>query len=218
VVIVWKFSGVLLYAAGVTVWISWLALVLAALFGGAVGCARTARWWPLRAIATFYTELFRSIPTLVQLFFVYYGITFILSIDLSPFAAATIGLGLEASALLSEVVRSGLQSVGKGQREAALSSGLRAWQVALYVVWPQAIRVMIPSAVGVYVSTLKASSLASVIGYVELTRASLLVRESTRGGLNGLVVLCVAAFMYVIICYAISFSGALLERRFGYVH
>jgi His/Glu/Gln/Arg/opine family amino acid ABC transporter permease subunit len=217
-VIVWKFSSVLLYAAGVTVWISWLALVLAALLGGAIGYARTARWWPVRAIATFYTELFRSIPTLVQLFFVYYGITFIFSIDLSPFVAATIGLGFEASALMSEVVRSGLQSVGKGQREAALSSGLRAWQVALYVVWPQAIRVMIPSAVGVYVSTLKASSLASVIGYVELTRASLLVRESIRGGPSGLVVICVAALMYVILCYAISFSGALIEKRFGYVH
>jgi His/Glu/Gln/Arg/opine family amino acid ABC transporter permease subunit len=218
VVIVWKFSGVLLHAASVTVWISWLALVLAAIVGGAVGYARTSPWLPLRAIATFYAELFRSIPTLVQLFFVYYGITFIFSIDLSPFVAATIGLGLEASALMSEVVRSGLQSVGKGQREAALASGLRAWQVALYVVWPQAIRVMLPSAVGVYVSTLKASSLASVIGYVELTRAGLLIRESTRGGLGGLFVLCVVALMYVIICYVISFSGALLEKRFGYVH
>src|SRR4029079_18348215 len=130
--------------------ISWLALIVAGVFGAVVGYYRTSVSWWLRSIATIYTEFFRSIPTLVQLFFVYFGITFIFSLDLSPFAAATIALGLEGSALMSEVVRSGLQSVGKGQVEAARSSGLTGWQVGRYVVWPQAIRVMIPPAVSIY--------------------------------------------------------------------
>lgn len=213
--IVWKFSGVLLHATLVTLWISWLALVVAAIAGTIVGYGRLARWWWVRWLATAYTEFFRSIPTLVQLFFVYFGITFIFNLDLSPFVAATVALGLEASALMSEVVRGGLQSVGRGQREAALATGLRPWQAALYVVWPQAIRVMIPPGVSVYVSTLKASSLASVIGYVELTKAGLLIRESSRGGL--LIMVAVAA-IYVIINYAISLLGTVIERRFRYAH
>jgi His/Glu/Gln/Arg/opine family amino acid ABC transporter permease subunit len=119
-------EGVLVQGTLTTLWISWLALIVAAVLGGAVGYARTTRWWWLRAVATAYAEFFRSIPTLVQLFFVYYGITFIFSVGLSPFAAATIALGFEGSALMSEVVRSGLQSVGKGQSEAARATGARA--------------------------------------------------------------------------------------------
>jgi polar amino acid transport system permease protein len=215
VVIVLEFAEVLLRAAGVTLWISWLALLLAALIGSIVGLARTSRLRPLRWVAQAYTEFFRSIPTLVQLFFVFYGATFVFGIDLSPFAAATIGLSMEASALMSEVVRSGIQSVASGQREAALSSGMRAWQVQRYVIWPQAIRVMIPPAVGVYVSTIKASSLASVIGYVELTRAGMLIRESQRGGL---LILCAVALLYILINYGISLFGSRLEKRFSYAN
>src|SRR5271156_738496 len=103
-VIILRFSGVLLQAAATTLWISWLALLLAAVVGSIVGVARMARWLPLRMLAQAYAEVFRSIPTLVQLFFVYYGITFIFAIDLPPFAATTIALALEASALMSEVV------------------------------------------------------------------------------------------------------------------
>ena len=213
--ILWEYSTVLLQGTITTLWISWLALIVAAVLGGIVGYARTSHWWWLRAVATIYAEFFRSIPTLVQLFFVYFGITFIFSLDLSPFAAATIALGLEGSALMSEVVRSGLQSVGKGQMEAARASGLNGWQVSRYVLWPQAIRVMIPPAVSIYVSTLKASSLASVIGYVELTKAGMLIRESHRGGM--LILFAVAA-IYIVVNYAISLVGSLLERRFSYAH
>ena len=213
--IVLQFLEVLLRAAAITLWISWLALLLAAVLGSIVGLARMSRWLPVRLGALAYAEVFRSIPTLVQLFFVYYGITFIFSLDLSPFAAATIALSLEASALMSEVVRAGIQSVSRGQTEAALSSGMRAWQVQRYVIWPQAIRVMIPPAVGVYVSTIKASSLASIIGYIELTRVGLLIRESQRGGM--LILVAVAA-IYVIINYGISLLGSALERRFRFVH
>jgi His/Glu/Gln/Arg/opine family amino acid ABC transporter permease subunit len=214
-VILWEYRNVLLQGTLTTLWISWLALIVAGVLGAVVGYYRTSVWWWLRASATIYTEFFRSIPTLVQLFFVYFGITFIFSLDLSPFAAATIALGLEGSALMSEVVRSGLQSVGKGQIEAARSTGLSGWQTNFYVVWPQAIRVMIPPAVSIYVSTLKASSLASVIGFVELTKAGMLIRESHRGGM--LILFAVAA-IYIVVNYTISLIGSRLERRFSYAH
>ncbi len=213
-----EFGGTLLRGLGITLWISWLALLLAAIIGMIVGVGRTSRSLPIRLIAQIYTEFFRSIPTLVQLFLVFFGITFVFNINLSPFAAATIALALEGSALMSEVVRGGIQSVGAGQREAARSSGMRAWQVELYVVWPQAIRVMVPPAVGVYVSTLKASALASVIGYVELMQTGLFIRESVRGGPGGLTVLVAVAVLYVIVNFTISQLGAAIERRSSFVH
>lgn len=211
------FGFVLLRGLAVTLWISWLALLLAALVGAVVGIGRTSKSWPPRFAALGYTELFRSIPTLVGLFFVYYGITFVFGINLSPFAAATIALALEGSALMSEVVRGGIQSVGRGQKEAALSSGMKVWQAEMYVIWPQAIRTMLPPAVGVYVSTLKASALASVIGYVELTKSGLLIREAVRGKPGGLTILVAVAAIYVIINFAISQFGAAIERRSSFV-
>lgn len=215
--IVFEFSSVLMRGLATTLWISWLALVLASIVGALIGIGRIANSRFLRLAAQVYTEFFRSIPTLVQLFFVYYGITFIFGINLSPFAAATIALGLEGSALMSEVVRGGLQSVARGQKEAALSSGMKPWQAEFYVIWPQAIRVMLPPAVGVYVSTLKASSLASVIGYVELTKSGLLIRESIRGQPGGLTILVAVAAIYVIINFTISQFGAVIEKRTSFV-
>ena len=216
--IVLEFGYLLLRGLAITLWISWLALLLAAVIGAIVGAARTVRWLPVRIAAQVYTEFFRSIPTLVQLFFVYFGITFVLDINLSPFAAATIALALEGSALMSEVVRGGIQSVGAGQRQAALSSGMRPWQAELFVVWPQAIRVMVPPGVGVYVSTLKSSALASAIGFVELTKTGILIRESVRNEADGLTILVAVAVLYVIVNFSISRFGAAIERRTRFVH
>ena len=216
--IIIDYSFLLIRGLAITLWISWLALILAALIGALIGLGRTSKSWSIRFLTSVYTEFFRSIPVLVTLFFVYYGLTLLTGINLSTFIAATIALGLEGSAMMSEVVRGGLQSVAKGQREAALSTGMKAWQVELFIVWPQAIRVMIPPGVGVYVSTLKASSLTSVIGYVELTKTGLLIRESVRGHSGSLLILVVIASIYVIINFAISRLGAKLEERNSFVN
>lgn len=216
--IIIDYSFLLIRGLAITLWISWLALILAALIGALIGLGRTSKSWSIRFLTSVYTEFFRSIPVLVTLFFVYYGLTLLTGVNLSTFIAATIALGLEGSAMMSEVVRGGLQSVAKGQREAALSTGMKAWQVELFIVWPQAIRVMIPPAVGVYVSTLKASSLTSVIGYVELTKTGLLIRESVRGHSGSLLILVVIATIYVIINFAISRLGAKLEERNSFVN
>jgi His/Glu/Gln/Arg/opine family amino acid ABC transporter permease subunit len=210
-----EFASVFVWGAATTVWISWLALVLGGLAGAMIAMARTARSRPLNLAALLYTEFFRSIPTLVLMFFTYFGLSFAAGVNLPPFVAATIALALEASALMSEVVRAGLQSVDKGQWEAALATGMRGGQVLRYVVWPQAVRVMLPPAVGVYVSTLKASSVAAVIGYVELTKTGLLIRETTGSSFT---VLCAIAAVYFTINYSISLGGAALERKFAYVH
>lgn len=206
---------VFLMGAATTLWISWLALLLGGLVGFAIGLLRLARWPLLRWFATAYTEIFRSIPPLVLFFGSFYGASYALQVDLSPFASATIALTATASALMAEVVRAGIESVGRGQWEAALSSGMTRLQASRYVIWPQAVRVMLPPSVGVYISTLKDSALASVIGYVELTKSGLLIRETTGISFE---VLLIIATMYFVINYSISLVGAALERRFRFVH
>jgi His/Glu/Gln/Arg/opine family amino acid ABC transporter permease subunit len=208
----WAYGPLLLKAAGTTIWLSWLALLIGAIGGTLVALARTSRFLALRIVALLFTEMFRSIPILIVLFFAFFGVPVIFGTDLSAFAAATLALALHASATMSEVVRAGLESVGRGQWEAAQSSGMTYGQTMRHVVGPQALRVILPPSVGVYIATLKESSLASIIGYVELTKTGLLIRESAGGGFGPLLVL---AAMYFIINYAISLVGLGLERRFN---
>jgi His/Glu/Gln/Arg/opine family amino acid ABC transporter permease subunit len=201
----------LLKAAGTTLWLSWLALIVGAVGGSLVALLRMSRFRALRLLALVYTELFRSIPILIVMFFCYYGVPLVLGIEISPFIAATVALALHAASTMSEVVRAGIESVGRGQWEASQAAGFMPVQVMRYIVAPQAIRVVLPPSVGVFITTLKESSLASIIGYIELTKTGLLIRDSTDGGFAPLLALAV---LYFIINYAISLGGAALERRF----
>src|SRR5690606_33082250 len=132
-------------------------------------------------------------------------------VDLSPFVAATLSLTLSASAMMAEVIRAGIESVPQGQWEASRAAGMTARQRWQYVILPQAIRVIVPPSVGVYIMVLKDSSLGAISGDVELANAGLRVRDAT--GLN-LGVLSVVAVLYFIINYSISLVGVALERRF----
>jgi His/Glu/Gln/Arg/opine family amino acid ABC transporter permease subunit len=210
-----QYGEVLLRAALTTLWISWVALLLGALVGALVGIARTSRLRVVRLAALLYTEIFRSIPILILMFFCYFGLPLVIGVDLSPFAAATLALMLEASSLMSEVVRAGIESVGRGQWEAVYSSGMRYWSAMRHVIGPQALRVMLPPSVGVYIATLKDSSLASIIGYLELTKTGLLIRDSTG---NSFMVFLVVSILYFVINYAISLAGGVLERKFSFAH
>jgi polar amino acid transport system permease protein len=114
------------------------------------------------------------------------------------------------SALLAEVVRGSVQTIARGQWDAAAALGLNSWRTIRLVVGPQASRLALPPAGGVYISTLKDSSVASVIGYVELTKTGLLVRDSTG---YGFAPLAAVACLYFSINYMISRFGTSLERK-----
>jgi His/Glu/Gln/Arg/opine family amino acid ABC transporter permease subunit len=202
---------VLLKGIGTTLWISWLGLILGGVLGAIVGLAADSNSRLLRTVATIYTEVFRSVPPLILFFGCFYGISFAFKVDLSPFTSATIALTLEASAFMAGVVSAGIASVGRGQWEAAQASGMTFWQTMRFVIGPQAVRVMLPPTVGVYIGTLKDSSLASVIGFVELTKAGLLVREATNASLQ---IFLVIGILYFLINYSLSLGGAALERKF----
>ena len=197
-------------ALGLTIWLSWLALILGAVGGLLLALMRTSNFRVLRLIALLYVELFRSIPILIILFFFFYGAPLIFGIDVSAFVAATAALSAHASALMSEVIRAGIESVGRGQWEAAESSGMTYPQVMRHVVGPQAMQVILPPSINIYIMILKESSIASIIGYVELTATGLLIREAHGGGFA---ILGIITILYFIVCYAISLAGGVLERR-----
>lgn len=204
------YAPILLKALGLTIWVSWLSLLIGGVGGLVLALMRTSRLRPLRLFAMLYTEFFRSVPILIVLFFCFYGIPLLLGVDLSAFAAATLALGLHASAMMSEVIRAGIASVGRGQWEAAQAAGMTYRQMMRHVIGPQAIQVILPPSVGIYIMVLKESSVASIIGYVELTSTGLLIRESVGGGFT---ILGVVALLYFLMCYSISLAGGALEHR-----
>ena len=206
-----SYAPLLLRSAGTTLWLSWLGMLLGVALGLGLALMRTSPWRALRLVALLYTEFFRSIPILIVMFFCYFGMPVFLGFDLSPFAAATTALALHASASMAEVIRAGIQSVGQGQWEAARAFGLRYWPIMRLVVLPQAVPVVVPPTVGVFITVLKESTHASIIGYIELTKTGLLIRESTDGGFVPLLALAV---LYFLINFAISLGGGVLERRF----
>jgi len=204
------YGPILLKAARLTIWLSWLSLVIGAFGGLLLALMRISRFRPLRLFAMLYTELFRSIPILIVLFFCYFGVPLVLHADLSAFGAATLALGLHASSMMSEVIRAGITSVGSGQWEAAQASGMTYLQTMRLVIGPQAAQVILPPSVGIFIMMLKESSVASIIGFVELTATGLLIRESVGGGFT---ILGVVALFYFVMCYTISLAGGVLESK-----
>ncbi len=165
------FSYLPLLAQGAvtTIELSFLGMIFAVALGLVIALLRLYGGPVLSAGATIYVELIRGTPLLIQLFFIFYGLPNV-GIKLSPFLAAVIGLALNYSAYEAEVYRSGLQSVPRGQMDAAYSLGMTRLQALWHVVIPQATRVVLPPMTNDFISLLKDSSLVSVITMVELTK------------------------------------------------
>jgi polar amino acid transport system substrate-binding protein len=195
-------------AAGVTLLVSVLAMLLAIPLGIGVALGRLYAPKPLAALAGLYVELYRGTPVLLQLYILYYGLAD--TIRLSPLVAAVIGLGMNYAAYEAEVYRAGVQAVPKGQLEAALSLGMSLPLALRRVVMPQAFRLALPSVTNDFIALLKDSSLVSVITVVELTKRMTIVAVDTRSHvLPGL--LC--AGLYFAMSYPLSIFARKLEER-----
>ncbi len=153
-----------------TIKISLLSMILAMLLGLLVAFpALSQRRW-LQWLNRVYVEVIRSIPVLVLLLWVYYGMPTLLDISLNHFWAGVIALTVAESAFMAEVFRGGIQAISKGQHEAAESLGLNYWQKMRLIILPQALRQILPPLGNQFVYILKMSSLVSVIGLSDLTR------------------------------------------------
>lgn len=163
-----------------------------------------------RAINAAFVAIIRGTPLLVQGFFIYFGITGLLGIRISAFQAGTIALSLNAGGYLSEIFRGGIQAVDPGQREAARSLGLSARQTTWRIIIPQAIRICIPSVVNQWCITIKDTSIISVIGLAELTKAGQTIIARTYRSFE--VWLMVGA-MYFIVIWLLTVLARVVEKK-----
>lgn len=200
----------MLKGALVTLYLCGAAILFGAVIALPIGILRTVpRARVVNYVALFYIEVFRSTPLLLQLFVVYFGLS-IAGFQVPRSFAAVITMTLYASAFLGEIVRAGIESIDRGQWEAAESVGLSYPQQLRYVILPQAVKVMTPSTIGFLVALIKASSLASIIGFMELSRVARLVVERT---MSSFMIFGIVAIMYFLMCYPLSIMGQRLERR-----
>lgn len=201
-----------LEGAGVTVLLCLQAMFFGILIGLVVGVARTAKTRPIELPATAYVTVIRGTPLLMQLFIIYFCLP-LFGINMPKFLSAALGLSFYTGAYVAEIIKAGLQSVEVGQREAARSLGMIPWQEFRYVVFPQALRVIIPPTFGFFIALIKDSSLVSIIGYIELTRASKLVVART---FKPFTLYIGAAALYFVLCYGLSkFEAGYLRKRFS---
>lgn len=199
----------LMKAAQWTLLLSLLAFVGGGLFGLVVALCRTSRSMPLRWLTGAYIQLVQGTPLLVILFLAYFGLS-IAGFQLGPLLAAGVALTLYSAAFLGEIWRGCIESVPKTQWEAAECLGLNRFQQLFKVVLPQATRISVAPTVGFMVQIIKNTSLASVIGFVELSRAGNLVNNST---FQPFLVFTTVAFFYFCLCYPLSVASRRLERK-----
>ncbi|MBD2184214.1 ABC transporter permease subunit [Planktothrix sp. FACHB-1355] len=170
----------LLKGVVVTLYLTILCGILGMIGGSLIGIARLSPATPLRWATIAYIDFLRGTPLLVQILMIYFGIPTLLQgfgiqFSLSPFVAAVTALSLNSAAYIAEIVRGGIQSIEKGQTEAAQSLGLGAVETMRYVIFPQALRRMLPPLANEFITLLKDTSLASVIGYQELLQEGRLI-------------------------------------------
>ena len=199
----------LIAAAQWTVLLSLIAFAGGALVGLPVALMRVSPSRALRIAAGGYIQLIQGTPLLILLFLTYFGLG-ILGYKLVPLVAAGLALTLYAAAFLGEIWRGCIEAVPRTQWEASDCLGLNRFQQYAYVVLPQAIRMAIPPTVGFMVQIVKNTSLASVVGFVELARAGQIVNNST---FEPFIIFCVVAAIYFAMCYPLSLASRSLERR-----
>jgi polar amino acid transport system permease protein len=192
-----------------------LALSLVAFVGGGVGgfviaMARISRFAPLRWLTGLYIQLFQGTPVLMQLFVVYYGLAVLVDLRIEAWSAVALAFTCYAAAFLGDIWRGSIQAIPRQQWEAAECLTLTYPSQLFYVILPQAVRIAIPSTVGFLVQLIKGTSIASIIGFVELTRAGQLMTNVT---FQPMVVYPVVAALYFAICFPLSALSLILEKR-----
>ncbi|MEH7911917.1 amino acid ABC transporter permease [Rhizobium laguerreae] len=192
-----------------TLLLSAIGFIGGGIFGLIIALARTSTRSALRKTAAGYISVFQGTPLLMQLFVVYYGIALV-GISVEAWAAVAIAFTLHASAFLGEIWRGGIQAIPKGQSEAANALGLHYVSRMKDVILPQAFKVSLPATVGFLVQLIKGTSLAAIVGFIELARAGQIVSNQTY---RPLLIFGIVGAIYFIICWPLSLYGARLENR-----
>ena len=201
---------VLLRGLWVTIQI-WIPSIVIGLAGGFIlAQARLARSGWLRGSSLVYVELFRDTPVLIQLIWFYYAFPILVGLQLSPYAAALLGLTLNTSAYASEIFRGGIKSIHRGQLEGALAIGMTRAQAMRRVILPQVVKRMLPAFTNRVIEVAKMSSLASVISVHELMYQGRLLSSTYYRPFE---ILTAVAFIYFVLIYPGTFLAGRLEKH-----
>ena len=206
----WDIFRNLLLAARWTVALSLIAFIGGGLVGLGLLLARLAELRGAPRFVAGYVHLFQGTPLLMQLFLAYFGLGLV-GINVSAWVAAGLALTLYASAFLTEIWRGCVNAIPKGQWEAADSLALSFTEKMRHVVGPQALRIAVPPTVGFLVQVIKGTALASVIGFIELTKAGTMITNAT---FRPFTVYACVALMYFALCWPVSAAARKLERSF----
>jgi len=205
----WDIFTFLLGAVRWTVALSLIAFVGGGLVGMGLLLLRFARVRGAATAVAWYVQIFQGTPLLMQLFLVYFGLA-LLGMDTSPLVSAAICLTLYASAYLTEIWRGCVNAIPKGQWEASTTLALSFTQQMRHVILPQALRVAIAPTVGFLVQIIKGTALASVIGFVELTKAGQMISNATY---QPFLAYTFVGLLYFALCYPLSWWSQRLENR-----
>jgi polar amino acid transport system permease protein len=205
----WDIVRNLLLALRWTVGLSVIAFVGGGLVGMLLVLLRQSKSAAVNTVVATYVQVFQGVPLLVQLFLAYYGLG-LFGINTPPWVAAGMGLTLYTSAFLCEIWRGCIAAIPRGQWEASASLALSFYEQMRFIVLPQALKIAVPPTVGFLVQVIKGTALASVIGFMELTKVGKTIANATFSPF--LVFSCVA-LMYFVLCYPVSLYAKHLERK-----
>ena len=219
-----NYGGLLAAAMGQTLLLALCGLFFACIIGLVVGLMSVVKNRACNIIATIFVDVIRGVPMIVLAFYVFFAVPMLLNnimhlntllglnsqLTLSALQAGTICLALNCGAYMAEIIRAGIESVDKGQMEAARSLGLPYWKAMYKVVLPQAIRTMIPSIINQFIITLKDTSILSVIGFPELVNTAKNVNANIMRSLE---VWFIVGVMYLIVITLLSRFAKRMERR-----
>lgn len=205
----WGHFVYLLHGLMWTVILSILAMGLGSMAGFIVMLGRISRKKWVRFISGAWVQTIQGTPLMILMFIIYFGLS-VLGFSVPALIAASVATMIYASAYLGEIWRGCVQSIAKTQFEAAEAMGLSRWQALVDVILPQAMRIATPPTVGFTVQLIKNTSLASVVGFLELTRSAQVINNSL---FEPFLVFGIAAAMYFAVCYPLSLWSRILERK-----
>lgn len=194
----------------VTFELATISIILSFILGILLGIAKLAKSPIISKLAFIYIEIVRGTPLIMVVFWIFFLLPILLSKPIQPFTSAVAAFTIFTSAYIAEIVRAGIQAIPVGQIEAALSSGLSYWQTMRFIILPQAITKMIPPLVSQFISLFKDTSLAYIIGVMELTRRATIINNREFKSFE---IFTFVAIIYFIICYSMSRYAKYLERK-----
>lgn len=208
--VMWESVPLLLTGMKLTIIITIFGLLTGFFLGAVTGLMKISRNKIVRKIAGVYIESIRGTPIMVQVMFIYFGLPMALGMRIPPMAAGIVAIAVNSGAYIAEIVRGAFQSIEAGQTEAGRSIGLTHFQAMYYIIWPQALKRMIPALGNQFIISLKDTSLLVVVGVGELTRTG---QEIIASNFRAFEVWLTVALMYLVMTLSLSKILSIIEKK-----